>query len=61
MDLEDVFKIMFVILWGIFVYCVMLFGLSIISVIFQRVMTEVLYEVIGKFLRVFFDDFAVYG
>lgn len=61
MDLEDALKTMFVTPWGTFAYCVMPFGLSTTPATFQRVMTEALHEVIGKFLRVFFDDFAVYG
>lgn len=61
MDLADALKTTFVTPWGTFAYRVMPFGLSTAPATFQAVMTEALQAVIGKCLRVSFDDFAVYS
>lgn len=61
MELSDALKTTFVTPWGTFAYRVMPFGLSTAPATFQAIMTEALHTVIGKCLRVFFDDFAVHG
>ena len=47
--------------WGIFCYEVMSFGLCIATATFQTIMKKVLKTYLRHFVRVFMDDFGVYG
>lgn len=58
---EDQPKTAFVTPWGVFMYKVMPFGLCNAPAVFQMIMTMALETLIGKTLRVFLDDFAIFG
>jgi hypothetical protein len=58
---EDQEKTAFVTEWGVFVAVVMMFGLKMAPATFQRIIMEIFEEYIPGFMRVFLDDFAVFG
>ena len=58
---EDVLKTTFTTPWGTFAYLRMPFGLCNAGGTFQRVQTKIFGPYIGKFIRVYLDDFAVYS
>jgi hypothetical protein len=58
---EDVLKTTFTTPWGTFAYLRMPFGLCNVGGTFQRVQTKIFGPYIGKFIRVYLDDFAVFG
>ena len=58
---EDQKKTSFVTTWGIFAYRVMPFGLTNAPATFQCFMSQVFAPYLGKFIRVFLDDFCIYS
>lgn len=58
---EDQKKTSFVTPWGVYAYRVMLFGLTNAPATFQRFMSQVFAPYLGKFIRVFLDDFCIYS
>lgn len=57
----DIPKTTFTTPWGTYAYTRMPFGMSNSSGTFQRVQMEIFRPYLGKFVRVFLDDFSVYG
>ena len=60
MHLVDQQKTTFVTEWGVFIAVVMMFGLKMTPMIFQRIIMEIFGEYILAFIEFFLDDFAVY-
>ncbi|KAH9313472.1 hypothetical protein KI387_044591, partial [Taxus chinensis] len=58
---KDQLKTTFTTPWGTFAYRVMPFGLCNAPATFQRLMNRVFEPYIGNFIRVFLDDFCIYG
>ena len=58
---EDQLRSTFTSPWGTFCYEVMPFGLYNAPVTFQRLMNKILEPFLGHFVRVFMDDFEIYG
>ena len=58
---EDREKIAFITEWGAFASNVMMFGLKNAPATFQRMVQEIFYEYLTTFMRVFVDDFSVFG
>ena len=58
---EDQLKTTFTSPWGTFYYEVMSFGLCNAPVTFQRLMNKILEPFLGHLVRVFMDDFGIYG
>ena len=58
---KDQLKTTFTTPWGTFAYRVMPFGLCNALETFQRLMNRVFEPYIGNFIRVFLDDFCIYG
>ena len=58
---EDRYKTTFTTEWGSFQYTVMPFGLKNAPAIFSRVVIAVFKEFIHKFLKVYFDDWTIFG
>ena len=54
-------KTTFTLPWDIFCYEVMSFGLCKASAMFQRLINKVLEPYLRHFVRVFMDDFEIYG
>ena len=59
--LEDQLKTSFITEYEAFVYQVMPFGLMCEPATFQRGMMMIFVEYLDKFMKVFLDDFIVYG
>ena len=57
----DIFKIVFIIRYGLYEYIVMLFGLINAFVYFINMMNKVFMEYLGKFVVVFIDDILFYS
>jgi hypothetical protein len=58
---KDVLKTTFTTPWGTYAYLRMPFGLCKAGSTFQRVQTKIYGPYLGKFIRVYLDDFAMYG
>jgi hypothetical protein len=58
---KDREKTTFIIEWGAFVFMVMPFGLCNALATFQQAITKAFWEYTGEFMRVFLDDFIIYG
>jgi len=58
---EDQHKTTFSIEWGCYQYTVMSFGLKNALAIFSRVVVDAFKEFIHKFVKVYFDDWTVFG
>ena len=58
---EDREKTAFITEWGAFASNVMMFGLKNAPATFQRMVQEIFYEYLTTFMRVFVDDFSVFG
>lgn len=58
---DDVLKTTFTTPWGTFAYLRMPFGLCNAGGTFQRVQMHIFGPYIGRFIRVYLDDFAVYS
>ena len=58
---EDVHKTTFTTPWRTFAYFRMPFGLYNAGGTFQRVQMEIFELYLGQFIRVYLDDFAIYG
>jgi hypothetical protein len=58
---EDQENTAFVTEWGVFVAVVMMFGLKTAPTTFQRIIMEIFEEYIPGFMKVFLDDFAMFG
>ena len=61
MAFEDREKTAFITEWGAFASNVMMFGLKNAPATFQRMVQEIFYEYLTTFMRVFVDDFSVFG
>ena len=59
--LEDQLKTSFIIEYRAFAYRVMPFGLMCAPATFQRGMMKIFADYLDKFMKVFLDDFTVYG
>jgi hypothetical protein len=59
--LEDQLKTSFITEYGAFAYRVMPFGLMCAPATFQRGMMKIFADYLDKFMKVFLDDFTVYG
>ena len=59
--LEDQLKTSFITKYGAFVYRVMPFGLMCAPATFQRGMMKIIADYLDKIMKVFLDDFTVYG
>jgi hypothetical protein len=58
---DDILKTTFTTPWGTYAYLRMPFGLCNAGGTFQRVQLKAFGPYIGRFIRVFLDDFAVYS
>jgi hypothetical protein len=58
---EDVMKTTFTTPWDTYAYLRMPFGLCNAGGTFQRVQTKIFGPYLRKFIRVYLDDFAIYG
>ena len=58
---DDILKTTFTTPWGTFAYLRMPFGLCNAGGTFQRVQMKIFGPYIGRFIRVYLDDFAVFG
>ena len=59
--LEDQLKACFITQWGAFAYRIMSFGLMSAPSTFQRATMEIFAEYLDKFMKMFLDDFSIYG
>ena len=61
MDPSSVEKTAFITHQGLYQYKVMPFGLCNAPGVFQRLMQEILHDMIGKFVMVYIDDIVIYS
>ena len=61
MDPDSVEKTAFITHQGLYQYKVMPFGLCNAPGVFQRLMQEILHDVIGKYVMVYIDDIVIYS
>jgi hypothetical protein len=59
--LEDRYKTAFVTEWGAFVWLVMPFGVKNGPPTYQRAVDQIFRDYLGKFMKLFLDDFTVYS
>jgi hypothetical protein len=60
-DLEDQEKTTFTYPFGTFAYCRMPFGLCNAPATFQWCMINIFSDIVERFLKIFMDDFSVFG
>ena len=58
---EDRYKTTFATEWGCYQYTVMPFGLKNVPAIFFRIVVVAFKDYIQKFIKVYFDDWIVFG
>ncbi len=54
-------KTTFILEWGAYAYNVTLFGLCNAPITFQKVMIKTFKEYLNRFMKVFLNNFSVYG